>query len=97
MDSGGPKERRIGWCPDPACDRERVLLRGKGTAHCKVLGRSAVSCANTAEPIEIPFGVLSGVGPGKHVIDHGMHIVAIWRIRLNRLCASATRPYVKLL
>jgi len=24
-----------------------------------------------AEPIELPFGVLSGVGPRKHVLDGG--------------------------
>jgi len=27
----------------------------------------------------------------------GVHIVATWRIRLNRPCAAAMRPYVKLL
>jgi len=29
------------------------------------------------------------------VLD-GVHISAIWRIRLNRRCAAAMRPYVKL-
>jgi len=28
---------------------------------------------------------------------HGVHIGATWRIRLNRQCAAAMRPYVKLL
>jgi len=28
---------------------------------------------------------------------YGVHIGAIWRIRLNRPCAAAMRPYVKLL
>ena len=28
---------------------------------------------------------------------HGVHIGATWRIRLNRPCAAAMRPYVKLL
>jgi len=37
----------------------------------------------TAEPIEMPFGMLSGVGPRKHVLD-GVHIGETWRIRLNR-------------
>ena len=31
---------------------------------------SAVSCVKTAEPIEIPFGMLSGVGLWNHV-SHG--------------------------
>jgi len=28
---------------------------------------------------------------------YGVHIVATWRIRLNRPCAAAMRPYIKLL
>ena len=28
---------------------------------------------------------------------YGVHIVATWRIQLNRPCAVAMRPYVKLL
>jgi len=28
---------------------------------------------------------------------YGVHIGAIWRIRLNRPCVAAMRPYVKLL
>jgi len=27
---------------------------------------------------------------------YGVHIGATWRIRLNRLCAAAMRPYVRL-
>jgi len=42
---------------------------GRRTAHCKVQGFSAVSCAKTAEPIEIPFGTLSWVNPADHVLD----------------------------
>jgi len=33
------------------------ILRGEGAFHCKVLGHSAVICAKTAEPIEMPFGL----------------------------------------
>ena len=57
-----------------------------------------LSCsAKTAEAIEM----LSGVGPRKHALDEvyyigqcahmGGHIGAIWRIRLNRSCAAASR------
>jgi len=31
----------------------------------------AVSCAKAAEPIEMPFGTLGGVGPMKHVLEGG--------------------------
>ena len=30
-----------------------------------------MSCAKTAEPTEIPFGQLSWVSPGNHVLDGG--------------------------
>jgi len=65
-------------------------------AHCKVYRLSAVSCAETAVPVEMKFVTLSQVGPGNHVLD-GVHIGASWRIRLNRPCAAAMWPYVKLL
>jgi len=32
-------------------------------AYCKVQGLSAVNCAKTAEPIEMPFGVWNRVAP----------------------------------
>ena len=68
----------------------------EGAAHYKVKGLSALSCAKTAESIDVPFGMWTRVGARKHVLD-GLHIGANWRIRLNRLCAAAMRPYVKLL
>jgi len=30
---------------------------------------TAVSCAKMAEPVEIPFGLRTRVGPRKHVVD----------------------------
>jgi len=33
-----------------------------------------VSCAKTAEPIEIPFGLRTRLGPGNHVLDGGPDI-----------------------
>jgi len=53
----------------------------------------AVSCTKIAEPIEIPFGSWTRVG--FLVSIYGVHIGAIWRIRLNHQCAAAMRPYVK--
>jgi len=52
--------------------------------------------ANTAELIEMPFGMWTQVGPRKHILDE-VHISATWRIRLNRPCATVMRPCVKLL
>ena len=47
-----------------------------------------------AEPIEMPFGLWTRVGPMKHVLDGRMHIAATWRIRMKRPCAAAIRPFV---
>ena len=38
-------------------------------AHCKVMGHSTVSCAKTAEPIDMPFWTKTGVGPRNHILD----------------------------
>ena len=43
--------------------------RMSGPAHYKVQGRSAVSCAKTAEPIEMLFGLWARVSQSKHVLD----------------------------
>ena len=43
-------------------------------AHCKVQGRSAISCEKTAEPIEVLFGIWTNVGPRNHLV-HGVQIV----------------------
>jgi len=37
------------------------------------LRRSAVICAKTAEPIEMPFGLWARMGPSNHVL-HGVQI-----------------------
>jgi len=41
----------------------RGNFEGEGTAHYKVQGHSAVSCAKTTEPTEMPFGIWTQVGP----------------------------------
>ena len=35
-------------------------------AHCKVCGLFIVSCAEMAEPIDLPFGLWTRVGRRKH-------------------------------
>jgi len=40
-------------------------------AHCKVQGLSTVSCPKTAEPIEMPFEMLSRVVPWNHALSRG--------------------------
>jgi len=46
---------------------EGPILRGKGASRCKVSRHSAVTCAKTAEPIEMPFGLWARMGPGSRV------------------------------
>jgi len=45
-------------------------FEGERTANCKVFGRSVMSCAKTAEPIEMPFGIGNRVGPTNHVLGY---------------------------
>jgi len=57
---GGPNPRR-----------EETISRAKRATHCKAYGRSVVSCAKTADPIEMPYGMLSRVDPRNDVLDEG--------------------------
>ena len=41
----------------------------EGETGKKVWGHSAVICTNTAEPIEVPFGLWARIGP-KHLVLH---------------------------
>jgi len=92
---------------------EGAILREEEAAHCNALGHSAVICAKTAEPIDLPFGLWTWVDQRKHrfncirqvepvcplepMCPMGGHIGVTWKIRLNRPSAAAMRPYVKLL
>ena len=40
------------------------MVKHKVVAHCKLQGHSAVSCAKTAEPIEMLFGLWLGWAQG---------------------------------
>ena len=43
----------------------------KGASYCIVYGHSVVIHAKMAEPIEMPFGLRTRVGPGNQVLDGG--------------------------
>ena len=53
----------------------------------------AISCTKMAEPMDMPFGLWTPIDPRKDVLHGGGHIGATWRIRLNRPCAAAVRPF----
>jgi len=59
---------------------------------CLSVCRSCEPC-KIAEPIEMPFGMWSPVGPVKHVLDGGAH----WRHLANMIepsmCGGDMRPY----
>jgi len=92
---------------------EGAILREEEVAHCNTWGHSAVICAKTAEPIDLPFGLWTRVDQRKHrfncirqvepgcplepMCPMGGHIGVTWKIRLNHPSAAAMRPYVKLL
>ena len=60
---------------------QRGNFEGQMVAHCKVKGLSAVSCAKTAEPIEMLFGMWSRLGHRNHVLDGCAH----WRHLANAI------------
>jgi len=82
-------------------------IMGERGARCEVYGLSAVSCAKTAEPIDLPFGLWSRWAEGstssivfarwRQCAHTGGHICATWQIGLNCPSAAAIRSYVKLL
>jgi len=47
---------------------EGAILRGKQANHCKVQGHSGVICANTTEPMEVPFGLCAHIDPKHHIL-----------------------------
>jgi len=68
-DRVGPRNHILHAGPDPPWKGGN--FEGKGPNHCKVWGHSAVSCAKTAKPIEVPFGLRARMGPRNHVLDGG--------------------------
>jgi len=84
----GPRNHVLDGGPHPP---ENGQFWGRGRPIVKY-GDTAVICAKTAEPIEMPFGLWTRLGRRKH----GGQIGATWRKRLNRSCAAAMKNYVKL-
>jgi len=66
---------------------------GEVIAHCKVQGHSAVSCAETAELIDLPFGLWTQVGRMKHKFSR-IRYRAHWLHLANTI--EPMRSYVKL-
>ena len=62
----GPKNHVLDGGPDPPW--EGAIFGARGPI---VKGHSAVTCAKTAEPIEMPFGLWAWSGSGNHELDGG--------------------------
>ena len=74
---------------------EGGILVDRG-AHCKVLVLSVVSCANTAEPIHLPFRLWTRVGRRMHKFNRQCalmegHVAVSCRITLNHPSTAAMR------
>jgi len=68
---GGPKEPCIRWGPDPHSPRkEAIFLSGEGSARCKVRDCLPWAVQKRLNRL-IPFGLLTWLGPGKHVLHVG--------------------------
>ena len=69
-----------GWSRDRCIRLGWLSLKGRGSfgseveaSHCNQLGTLLHSCVEVSEPIELSFGVVSGVGPSIDV-QMGLHI-----------------------
>ena len=70
LDSGELKEQCVFWGPDRPC--EGAIFRGNEmSGHAR--RDSAVCCTKMTEPIEVPFGLWTCMGPRKHVLHGRAH------------------------
>jgi len=63
----GPRNHVLDAGPDPPW---KGAIWGKGSPTVKYRDFLTVSCAETAEPIDLPFGLWTRVGRGKHKFNH---------------------------
>ena len=91
MDSGWPKKPCIRW--GIRLPRVKGNFDGeKGVAQDMPGHVRRLICSKRFSRGTAPVGMDADWG----ILD-GIHIGATWRIRLNRQCVMAMRPYVKLL
>ena len=69
----GPGNHALDGVPDHRMGRNN--FEAEGESHCKVKGHSAVICAKTAEPIEMPFALWTRMDPRNHVLDGGPELL----------------------
>jgi len=83
----GPGNHVLHEGPDPPMGSGN-FLGGKRTSHCKVYRYSMVICAKTVEPIEMPFGLWTRMGPRNRVLDGDPEVLGtlpwqpIWELKL---------------
>jgi len=65
----GPGNRLLDGSPDRPMGMG--IFDGKGRPIVKYIGRTAVSCAKTAKPIKMPFGLRIPVAQRNHELDGG--------------------------
>jgi len=88
----GPRNHALDGVQIAPC--QWAIFRGKDIpGHAQP--HSAVGCAKMAEPIEMPFGLSTRMGPRKHLLD-GINTDATWRIAMNRPCAAAMRLFCQI-
>ena len=92
VDFGVPREPCIRLRPEPHAKGQ--FWGGKGRPIVKYRDSLQWAVQKWKNPLWCRLGC--GLDPRDHVSD-GVYIGATWRIRLNRPCATAMQPYVKLL
>jgi len=89
----GPRNHELDGGSNPPW--EGAIL-GERVAHCNILKLSAVSWADTAEPIDFPFGLWPRVDRWKNKFSRIRQVAPTW-LWLNCPSAVAMQSYVKLL
>jgi len=74
-----PKESSVRWSPDPPWEGATL---GERVAHCKVQGLSAISYAQMAKLMDLPFGLWIRVGWRKHEFNRIRQVAAMYPITL---------------
>jgi len=62
----------------------RAIFTGEGASYCKVYRDTTVFSAKRAEPIEMPFGLWTPMGPRNHMLNGGPDLLQQWVILRGR-------------
>jgi len=78
------------WDVESGGAKEACIRLGSRSPMCRDPLQSAMSCAKTAEPIKMPYGMWTPVGPRNHALDDGAHWHHLANTIEPSMCAGNT-------